>query len=86
LVALRMLDRSGGAARHPVCAQTDHFLGRAKPSYIGGIFQMSNERLFRFWADLDAGLKTGQPQNETSHGMKPMLEERYRDPGGSSCR
>jgi hypothetical protein len=41
---------------------------------------MCNDRLFRFWADLDTALKTGKPQNETSRGLRPMFEEVYADP------
>ena len=29
---------------------------------------MANARLFRFWADLTEGLRTGLPQNETKTG------------------
>jgi hypothetical protein len=29
---------------------------------------MANARLFRFWADLTDGLRTGRPQNETKTG------------------
>ena len=47
---------------------------------MGGILEMANDRLFRFWADLDTALKTGQPQNEASHGKTPMFEELYSDP------
>src|SRR5262249_38290947 len=47
---------------------TDLYLDRAKPSYMGGMLEMMSARLFRFWADLTEGLKTGQPQNEAKHG------------------
>ena len=82
LVALRMLDRSGTGrdARYRNTPETDHFLDREKSSYVGGRLEMANDRLFRFWADLDTALTTGQPQNETRHGAVPMFEELYRDP------
>ena len=81
LVALRMLDRSGAGtdARYANTPETDHFLDRGKPSYIGGILEMHNDRLFRFWADLDTALTTGKPQNEIKHGAAPMFEELYSD-------
>jgi hypothetical protein len=44
LVALRVLDRDDGKYRN--AAETDLFLDRAKPSYIGGLFEMLNARLY----------------------------------------
>jgi len=41
---------------------------------------MANDRLFRFWADLDEALLSGRPQNELKHGGKSMFEELYSDP------
>ena len=38
---------------------------------------MLNTRLFGFWNGLGTALKTGRPQNETSHGGKPIFEELY---------
>ena len=38
------------------------------PRYLGGILEMANARLFRFWADLTEGLRTGRPQNEAKTG------------------
>ena len=82
LVALRMLDRTGAGkgAQYANTPETDHFLDRGKPSYIGGIFEMHNDLLFGFWADLETALTTGQPQNETRHGARPMFETLYSDP------
>ena len=39
----------------------------AARSYIGGILEMANARLYRFWGDLTEALRTGQPQNEIKH-------------------
>jgi hypothetical protein len=47
---------------------------------VGGLLEMANARLYRFWADLTEALKTGQPQNEIKHSGKPMFEELYSDP------
>lgn len=66
LVALGMLERDGAVYRNT--AATDLFLDRAKPSYMGGILEMANARLYRFWGDLTEGLKTGRPQNEAKSG------------------
>src|SRR4030095_10528875 len=44
------------------------------------MFEMCNDRLFRFWSDLEPALKTGEPQNEVRHSQKPMFDELYADP------
>ena len=62
LVALGMLERHNG--RYANTPATEVFLDRAKPSYIGGILEMANARLFGFWGSLTEGLRTGAPQNE----------------------
>jgi hypothetical protein len=62
LVALRMLERNGGLYSNT--AETDLFLDREKPSYVGGMLEMSNERLYQFWGSLTEALRTGKPQNE----------------------
>jgi SAM-dependent methyltransferase len=66
LVALGMLKRSG--QRYANTAETALFLDRAKPSYVGGILEMANARLYRFWGSLTEGLRTGKPQNEVKTG------------------
>src|SRR5205807_9366065 len=43
LVALKMLDREEGLYGNT--PETDHFLDRAKPSYVGGLLEMANARL-----------------------------------------
>ena len=82
LVAIGMLERigNGAEARYANTPTTAQFLDRNKPSYIGGILEMANARLYRFWADLTPALKTGQPQNEVKHSGKPMFDELYADP------
>ena len=66
LVALGMLQREQG--RYANTPATDLYLDRTKPTYVGGLLEMMSARLFRFWADLTEGLKTGKPQNEAKHG------------------
>lgn len=70
LVALGMLDRQDGQYRNT--AETGFFLDRAKPSYIGGILEMANARLYPFWGSLTEGLRTGLPQNEAKSGGNPF--------------
>ncbi|MBV8114006.1 MAG: methyltransferase [Silvibacterium sp.] len=62
LVALGFLSRNDGVYSNT--AETDLFLDRRKPSYIGGILEMANARLYGFWGRLTEGLRTGLPQNE----------------------
>jgi len=77
LVALGMLQRERGTyANTPA---TDLYLDRAKPTYVGGMFEMMSARLFRFWADLTEALKTGQPQNEAKRGGN-LFDTLYSDP------
>jgi hypothetical protein len=82
LVALGMLEKSGRGeeAVYRNTPLTEHFLDRAKPSYVGGILEMFDARLFRFWADLGEGLRTGEPQNEIKHTGAAMFETLYADP------
>ena len=78
LVALGFLTRTEG--RYANTEATDLFLDRRKPSYIGGILEMANARLYRFWGDLTEGLRTGLPQNEIKHGMQGLFEGLYAEP------
>ncbi|MDH4328692.1 MAG: acetylserotonin O-methyltransferase [Nitrospira sp.] len=66
LVALGMLKRVG--ARYANTSETAFFLDRNKPSYVGGILEMCNARLYGFWGSLTDGLRTGRPQNEVKTG------------------
>jgi O-methyltransferase domain/Dimerisation domain len=78
LVALGFLQRHDG--RYANTPATDLFLDRKKPSYIGGILEMANHRLYPFWAHLTEALRTGKPQNEIRTGDIPMFEALYADP------
>lgn len=59
---------------------TEVFLDKNKPSYIGGILEMANNRLYPFWGDLETGLITGLPQNESKHGGDNMFATLYQSP------
>jgi len=78
LVALGFLNRDGQSYSNTV--ETGLFLDRAKPSYIGGILEMANHRLYPFWGHLTEALRTGQPQNEVKHGGPGLFETIYADP------
>jgi hypothetical protein len=78
LVALGMLEREDGRYRNT--PETDHFLVRGKLTYLGGLLEMANERLYPFWGSLTEGLRTGLPQNEAKTGGPGLFETLYDDP------
>jgi precorrin-6B methylase 2 len=78
LVALGFLTREGDRYRNS--GDADLFLDRKKPSYVGGILEMANHRLYPFWGHLTEALRTGQPQNEVKHGGPGLFETLYADP------
>ena len=81
LVALRFLEREGNGreAHYKNTAETALYLDKNSPAYIGGVLEMCNARLFKFWDDLGVALKTGQPQNEVKHSQKSIFEILYAD-------
>jgi 2-polyprenyl-3-methyl-5-hydroxy-6-metoxy-1,4-benzoquinol methylase len=82
LVALRFLERDGDgpSGRYRNTRDTAEFLDANKPTYIGGLLEMLNTRLYGFWGDLTEALQTGKPQNELKHGGHALFEELYSDP------
>jgi len=80
LVALGFLLRHDG--KYSNTPSTDFFLDKQKPSYLGGILEMANLRLYPFWGALTTALRTGQPQNESTHGGVDMFTALYADPEG----
>jgi len=81
LVALGFLNRTGlkETAFYNNTDDSDLFLDKNKPAYIGGILEMSNNRLYAFWNDLEDGLKTGKPQNESKNSDESIFEVLYSD-------
>jgi len=77
LVALGMLKRTG--RRYANTPEAAKFLDRNKPSYVGGILEMANARLYRFWGSLTEGLQTGKAQNEVKTG-EDFFGTLYADP------
>ena len=77
LVALGMLQREDG--RYTNTPEAEIFLDRAKTSYIGGILEMANARLYGFWGSLTEALRTGRPQNEAKEGGN-AFDAIYSDP------
>jgi hypothetical protein len=72
-----MLERESGRYRN--AAETDRYLDRTKPSYVGAWLPMTNDRLYPLFGALTAGLRTGQPQNEAKAG-DDFFGVLYQDP------
>jgi hypothetical protein len=79
LVSLGLLERDGDGP-YANAPDADLFLDRAKPSYIGGILEMANDRLYGFWDALTVALRSGEPQNEAKHGDDDLFAILYSDP------
>jgi len=79
LVALGFLERDA-SGNYCNTKESDVFLDKAKPTYVGGMLEMCNARLFRFWSNLDEALKTGEKQNEAKHGGEDFFAILYADP------
>jgi hypothetical protein len=77
LVALRFLERRSGLYFNT--AETDFYLDRRKPTYTGGVLEMSNARLYACWGSFTEALRSGQPQNE-GKGTADFFAALYRTP------
>jgi hypothetical protein len=77
LVALGFLERQEGAYCNT--PSSNLYLDKRKPSYIGGMLEMANKRLFHHWARLTTALRTGQNQSESS-GDQEAFAALYADP------
>ena len=78
LVALKFLERREGTYHNT--PSTDFFLDKRKPSYIGGVLEMANHRLYPFWGNLTTALRTGLPQSEIQDGGPNPFVALYADP------
>jgi SAM-dependent methyltransferase len=78
LVSLGMLHR-GDDGRYANTPETDLYLDRGKPSYVGAILEMANRRLYPFWGHLTEAMRTGCPQNEARDGGD-LFASVYADP------
>jgi precorrin-6B methylase 2 len=81
LVALGFLQKNGNksTAVYSNSADTALFLDKNKLSYMGGLLEMANNRLYGFWNYLEDALRTGIPQNEIRTGRATLFEEIYSD-------
>jgi hypothetical protein len=65
LVALNLLERDPeGYYRNTV--ETEFYLDREKPAYVGGEVEYLNVRVYPHWHMLTTALRTGKPQSEAS--------------------
>lgn len=78
LVATGFLNRDGSTYRNT--AATDLYLDKRKPTYVGGMLEMCNRRLYPFWAHLTEALRTGRPQNEARDGSMSLFAALYAEP------
>jgi hypothetical protein len=77
LVSLNILEREDGRySNTPAAAQ---YLDRGKPAYVGGILEMADARLYRFWGSLTEALRTGVQQNESKGGGASPFVAIYSD-------
>ena len=74
LVALGMIERSDECYSNT--PESEFYLDRAKPSYIGNFFALWDARGYPFWGSLAEALKTGEPQNEIKRG-EDLFEALY---------
>jgi len=78
LVALKFLERRDG--KYYNTPETDLFLDKRKPSYLGGFLAMANHRLYGYWGHLTTALRTGRQQNEAKDGDVDLFAALYADP------
>jgi len=77
LVALGFVERKDG--KYSNTPSTDLFLDKGKQSYVGGLLEMANHRLYPFWNNLTTALRTGEMQNESKGGGPNFFEVIYAD-------
>lgn len=64
LVAIGLLTRDDKGQYHNT-GESDHYLDRAKPTYLGASFEQYNRREYALWGSLTQSLRTGHPAAET---------------------
>ena len=78
LTALGFLSRVDGKYANSPAA--DLYLDKHKPTYIGGMLQMANHRLYGHWNHLTEALRTGKQQNEARDAVGSPFDALYADP------
>lgn len=82
LTGFGFLTRTGilETAAYSNSPDTELFLDKQKPTYIGGILEFMNHRLYNNWSNLEESLVSGLPQGEARQGIN-LFEELYKDAG-----
>jgi SAM-dependent methyltransferase len=62
LVSMKLLERAGNSYSNTPISEV--YLDRNRATYIGGLFEMADARLYPFWGRLSEALRTGKPQSE----------------------
>jgi O-methyltransferase domain/Dimerisation domain len=78
LVALGMAERRDETYSNT--SETDFYLDRAKPTYIGNLIEISRLREYQLFDKLSEALRTGEPQNEIKSGDEDWVDAMYRTP------
>jgi O-methyltransferase domain/Dimerisation domain len=78
LVSLNFLERRD--CTYYNTPSTDLFLDKRKSSYIGGMLEMANNRLYTHWSHLTTALRTGELQSEARGGGENPFKLLYADP------
>jgi precorrin-6B methylase 2 len=79
LAALGLL-RRGRSGRYRNSRRANLFLDRTKPTYIGGLMELSSTRLYDLWSGLGDLLRTGLPASEEESGNNEFFSSLYADP------
>lgn len=66
LVALGLLKRQGDVYRNAL--ETDLYLDRNKPSYVGGMLELADKLIYPVWMSLGEALRTGEPHGKVEDG------------------
>ena len=77
LVALNFLERRSGTYYNT--PSTDFYLDKRKPTYIGGLLEMANNRLYSSWGLLTTALRSGKQQRDTRDSPEDLFEHMYAD-------
>lgn len=83
LVSLGFLEREGDGndPRYRNTPDTDAFLNKNDPRYIGGALTIFNNLIYDHWATLEEALETGQPQAIIEETGESFFENLYSEPG-----
>ena len=76
LVAMHFITKDS-QGRYRNTAASEKLLVRGAPTYMGGLLEMTNDRIYQFWGNLTEALKTGKPQNETKETGTGWYEALY---------